>query len=155
MSEIFLRLSKRFTAPPERVFDAWTTPEVLREWWAAAETWTDPRAEVDLRPGGAYRLSMRDTTSGVVQTVVGEYVEVAAPNRLSYTWAWEGEPELMRGSERTLVVVDFVADGDGTLVVLTHRGFADEHIRDLHVGGWTGCLDNLERRVFPPEGAEL
>jgi hypothetical protein len=55
----------------------------------------------------------------------------------------------MRGSERTLVVVDFLADGDGTEVVLTHRGFADERIRDLHAGGWGACLDSLARKVFP------
>jgi uncharacterized protein YndB with AHSA1/START domain len=78
--------------------------------------------------------------------VHGEYTEVRPPERLVYTWTWEGEPELMRGSEGTVVEVDFVDDGDGTLVVLTHRGFAHEEIRDMHGEGWRGCLDNLERR---------
>jgi uncharacterized protein YndB with AHSA1/START domain len=145
---VVLRLSRRFAAPRERVFDAWTNPSVLERWWAAAPTWESPAAEVELRPGGRYRLSMRDTESGVVQTVGGAYTEVRPPDRLAYTWTWEGGPELMRGSEDTLVVVDFVEDGDGTEVVLTHRGFADERIRDLHAGGWSGCLDNLEREVF-------
>jgi uncharacterized protein YndB with AHSA1/START domain len=61
----------------------------------------------------------------------------------------------MRGSEGTLVTVDFTEEGDGTKVVVVHSGFGGERARDLHVEGWTGCLDNLARRVFPgahPEG---
>jgi uncharacterized protein YndB with AHSA1/START domain len=143
-----LRLSRRFAAPPERVFDAWTDPAVLRDWWAANPDWEGAEAEVDLRPGGRYRLSMRDTASGAVHTVTGEYTEIARPARLTYTWTWEGDPPEMRGSEGTFVTVDFLPDGDGTLVVLTHSGFADETIRDLHDTGWAACLDNLERRVL-------
>jgi uncharacterized protein YndB with AHSA1/START domain len=143
-----LRLSRRFAAPPERVFDAWTSPAVLRDWWAASPDWEGAEAEVDLRPGGAYRLSMRDTASGAVHTVTGEYREVVPPERLAYTWTWHGDPPEMRGSEGSLVVVEFVADGDGTLVLITHSGFAGERIRDLHEGGWTACLDNLEARVL-------
>jgi len=143
-----LRLSRRFAAPPERVFDAWTNPSVLREWWAANADWHGAAAEVDLRPGGRYRLSMRDTTSGAVHTVMGEYTEVVRPERLAYTWTWEGETPEMRGSEGSLVVVDFVAEPAGTLVIVTHSGFAGEPIRDMHDAGWTACLDNLELRVL-------
>ena len=53
-------MERRFDAAPEAVFDAWTNPEVLRRWWAAAPDWETPAAEVDLRPGGRYRLTMRD-----------------------------------------------------------------------------------------------
>ena len=143
-----LRLARHYAAPPERVFDAWTHPDVLREWWAADRDWEGAEAEVDLRPGGRYRLGMRDTTTGAVHVVTGEYTEIDPPARLAYTWTWEGEPEVMRGSERSLVVVEFLPDGDGTLVLVTHSGFADERIRDMHVAGWTACLDNLERRAL-------
>ena len=143
-----LRLNRRFAAPPERVFAAWTHPDVLRDWWAANVEWEGAEAEIDLRPGGRYRLGMRDTDSGAVHVVTGEYVEVDPPARLAYTWTWEGEPAEMRGSEDTHVVVEFVPDGGGTLVLVTHSEFADERIRDMHDAGWTACLDNLERRVF-------
>jgi len=49
----------------------------------------------------------------------------------------------------TIVTVEFHAAGDRTRVVLTHRGFATDHVRDLHAGGWGACLDNLGDRVFP------
>jgi uncharacterized protein YndB with AHSA1/START domain len=146
-----LRLSHFFAAPRERVFAAWTDPRVLERWWTAAETWEQPQAEVDLRPGGRYRLSMLDRGSGAVETVAGEYKEVRRPERLAYTWTWEGDPELMRGSEATLVVVEFLERENGTEVVLTHRGFADNRIRDLHAGGWAACLASLERNVLGRE----
>jgi uncharacterized protein YndB with AHSA1/START domain len=142
-----LRLTRRFEAPPERVFDAWTNTDVLRRWWAALPGWTTSTAVVDLRPDGRYRLSMRDPESGAEHTVHGEYVEIERPRRLVYTWTWAGDAEIMRGSEGTVVEVEFVEEGDGTEVVLTHRGFADARIRDLHGEGWSGCLDTLERAL--------
>jgi len=146
--ELVLELSHRYAAPREDVFDAWTNPEVLKRWWAAAPTWETPLAEVAAREGGSCRLSMR-TDAGEVHTVSGEFTEVRPPERLAYTWAWEEGPEAaMAGSERTLVTVDFDEDGDGTLVRLTHSGFADEEIRGMHVQGWEAVLANLERSVF-------
>jgi uncharacterized protein YndB with AHSA1/START domain len=146
-----LRLARRFDASRERVFEAWTDPALLRRWWAAVQGWDTAVAEVDLRPRGRYRLSMRDRDHGVEYTVGGEYVEIRPPERLVYTWTWEGDAEIMRGSEGTLVEVDFLEDGDCTEVVLTHRGFADERIRDLHGEGWSGCLDNLAGGVLGRE----
>ncbi len=47
-TQIQLRLERRFDASPEHVFDAWTNPEVLQQWWAAGPNWDTPLAEVDL-----------------------------------------------------------------------------------------------------------
>jgi uncharacterized protein YndB with AHSA1/START domain len=150
--ETVLRMRRRFRASREQVFDAWTNPDVLRRWWAAGPTWETPHAEVDLRPGGRYRLAMRDPESGAVRAAGGEYVDVNRPERLAYTWTWEGAADEMEGSQETLVTVEFLEDGNATEVVLTHEGFADERIRDLHVEGWVGCLANLERRIFEAPG---
>ena len=144
--ETELHVSRRFAAPRERVFDAWTNPDVLRRWWAAGEDWKTPTAEVDARPGGRYRLSM-EQPDGDVHTVVGEYREITPPERLVYTWAWEGGPAEMEGSADTLVVVEFLEDGDGTEVVVTHSGFEHPAIRDEHTKGWTAVLANLERTL--------
>jgi uncharacterized protein YndB with AHSA1/START domain len=146
--EIALTLEHRYAAPREQVFDAWTSPDVLKRWWAAMPTWSTPLAEVDAREGGRYRLSMR-TDEGDVHTVSGEYTEVSPPERLAYTWSWEEGPDAaMAGSKGSLVVVDFLEDGKGTLVRLTHSGFATEEFREMHVQGWQATLANLERAVF-------
>lgn len=141
--EAVLRLSRRFEAPRERVFEAWTSPDVLRDWWHAGPDWTTPEAEVDLRPGGSYRLAMHDPESGQTHTLVGEYREVRPPERLVYTWTWESNPAEMGGSAGSLVTVEFQDDGGATNVEITHTGFASEEIRDLHAHGWEACLANL------------
>jgi len=144
-----LELTHRFAAPRDRVFDAFTNTDVLKRWWAAGETWETPLAEVDAREGGAYRLSMK-TDEGEVHTVFGTFSEVRRPERLAYTWSWEDGPgPAMAGSQNSLVEIEFFEDGDGTLVTLTHSGFATPEIRDMHAHGWQGVLANLERRIFP------
>lgn len=142
-----LRMERVLDAPPERIFAAWTDPNLLRRWWAAEPDWTTPEARTDVRVGGQYRLSMRGT-DGAVRSVAGEYLEVDPPRRLVYTWAWESHPDSASTGEITVVAVDFVREGSATRVVLEQRGFADEAGRDSHDRGWQGCLDNLERRVI-------
>jgi uncharacterized protein YndB with AHSA1/START domain len=141
-----LQVQRRFDAPRERVFDAWTNPDVLREWWAAMPTMRPGEIEVDLREGGRYRMAMI-ADDGQVHTVRGEYTEVRPPERLVYTWTWESNPEEMQGSAATIVEVDFEADGDATTVTLTHTGFANAQIRDMHTHGWNGTFDSLERAL--------
>jgi uncharacterized protein YndB with AHSA1/START domain len=141
-----LQVQRRFDAPRERVFDAWTNPDVLRTWWSAMPTMKPGDIEVDLREGGRYRMAMV-TDTGEVHTVTGEYKEVRRPERLVYTWTWESNPEEMQGSADTIVEVDFEADGDATTVTLTHTGFASAQIRDLHTHGWNGTFDSLERAL--------
>ena len=142
--EITVRVQRRFDAPRERVFDAWTNEEVLRDWWAAMPTMSPGEIEVDLRPGGRYRMQMV-TDTGEVHTVVGEYTEVDRPARLAYTWTWDSNEEAMSGSAGTLVEVEFAEDGRGTLVTLTHSGFAGAEIAGLHEHGWQGTFDSLDR----------
>lgn len=123
MDDLTLQLSRTVDAPRERVFGDWTRPE--KWFWP---TRINPSYAVDLRPGGRFRIS-----SDVV-TVSGEYVEVTAPERLVFTWHWEGEPL------ETLVTVDFVG---ATELRVTHEGHETTEQRDNHEQGWTDCLDRL------------
>jgi uncharacterized protein YndB with AHSA1/START domain len=140
-------MEQRYAATPARVFRAWTHPDVLRVWWAAASHWEGAFAEIDLRVGGAYRLGMCDVDNDAVYIVGGTFIEIDEPRRLVYTWTWETTPELP-GSEDSLVTVDFVADGSETIVRLNHTRFKTAEVRDMHRTGWQGCLDNLDRRVL-------
>lgn len=134
-----IEVRRRFAATPERVFDAWTRPEVLTEWWSASPSHRPGLAEVDLRVGGRYRLSMIDG-DGVETVVGGEYVEVQPPSRLAFTWSWDG------GATSSLVEIDFEEDGDATLVTLRHSGLVTPESIERHERGWNGCFDSLERR---------
>ena len=139
-----VRVQRRFAAPPERVFDAWTKADVLRDWWSAMPNMSPGTIDVDLREGGRYRMEMV-ADDGAVHTAAGEYREIRRPERVVYTWSWEGIDDAMRGSANTLVEVDFARDGDGTLVTLTHSGFGSDEIAGMHEHGWNGTLEQLAR----------
>jgi uncharacterized protein YndB with AHSA1/START domain len=140
-----LRLERTFSAPREAVFEAWTSPEVMRRWWAAEHDWGTPRAEVDLREGGRILVSMAEPGGDPVHTFVGEYLEVSPPERLAFTVEWQGPDG--DGTVST-VTVEFREQGNSTTVVLTHSGLPSEESRVDHEDGWSKCLDNLETRVL-------
>jgi uncharacterized protein YndB with AHSA1/START domain len=137
-----LRLERTFRAPAQAVFDAWTSAEVLRRWWPAGADWQTPVAEVDPRVGGSLRLVMR-SPDGEEFGGSGEYLEISPPERLVFTWTWDGH----EGHEGTqLVEVEFSESADGvTTVVLTNRGLRDEESRRLHQQGWEASFGNLDR----------
>ena len=68
-----LRIERTFDAPVERVFEAWTSEEVLRRWLHGMPGWETPTAEVDLRVGGRIRIVMRDPSDGTEAGATGEY----------------------------------------------------------------------------------
>ena len=138
-----LRLERTFNACAQDVFDAWTNPEVLRRWWSIGPEWTT-HPEIDLRPGGRYRLTMQ-REDGETHTVQGEYREVLAPERLVYTWAWAND-DGASGYEST-VTVHFRGEGATTTVVIEHAGLPDEGSRERHGAGWGACLDMLQSSV--------
>jgi uncharacterized protein YndB with AHSA1/START domain len=67
-----LRIERTFDAPVERVFEAWTSEEVLRRWLHGMPGWETPTAEVDLRVGGMIRIVMRDPSDGAEAGATGE-----------------------------------------------------------------------------------
>ena len=133
-----LTLKRRFRASPEKVFAAFTDPEKVKLWMGPGEI-KAVRAEGDMRVGGRYRWVMRNP-AGEEHDVSGVYREIVPNQKLVFTWAWKSTPE-----RESLVTVLLKADGDGTLLTLTHEQFFNEAARDSHRGGWNGALDKMER----------
>lgn len=132
-----LTISRVIRASREKVFSAWTTPDLLTRWWGPGHV-TCPEAHVDLREGGDYRLANLEADGSIVW-ISGRFERVRAPGELVYTWNVSIIP-----GEATLVRVKFLPHPDGMELVLTHERFAAEAIRDMHLQGWGGCLDKLE-----------
>lgn len=126
----------------EKAFEAWTNPEQIKQWFAVAEGFTTPIAEVDLRVGGRYRLGMKAPGDNPLLIVDGVYREIAQPERLVFTWQWESADP---NAPETLVTVEFYEQDGVTDVRLKHELFTDAAQRDMHGAGWVGCLDHLER----------
>ena len=88
-AENALTIRRTIHAPRQKVFDAWTQPEQLMNWWRANPKWHTEIAEVDLQVGGKYRLGMRDPQQDGPFVCYGEFVEIAPPAKIAYTWSWE------------------------------------------------------------------
>jgi uncharacterized protein YndB with AHSA1/START domain len=123
-------------AGPERVFDAWTQPKHLRNWWGPKSVECID-AEVDLRVGGRYRIA-NEFPDGKVLWISGEFEAIEPPYRLVYTWRVGSVADL---DER--VTVTFEPRGEETEVVVMHERIATPAMRDMHEQGWLGCLDGL------------
>jgi uncharacterized protein YndB with AHSA1/START domain len=79
-----------FDAPRERVFAAYTDPELIPQWWGPRGT-TTIVDQMDVRPGGAWRFVGRDS-DGTETAFRGTYREVTPPERIVQTFEWEGMP---------------------------------------------------------------
>ena len=146
-SETILKIKRTFAAPREKVFRAWTDPKELTRWFAPSDDYSTPLAEVDLRVGGTYRIQMK-SPDGETMTVKGTYREVVIPEKLVYTWIWEGghcASEEITEERPTLVTVEFHDKGKSTDVILTHEYLPSAEERDKHSHGWTGCLNRLSK----------
>ena len=142
MSTETLNLERTFRASAERVFDAWTSEEVLRRWFHGQRSWDTPVAEVDLRVGGAVRVVMRDPATGEEAAGGGNYTEIDRPTRLAFTWAWDREAD-----REMLIEVDFEEVDDSTVVRFTHSNLKDAESRSDHEEGWNVCFDELEKAL--------
>lgn len=125
-----LELTRTFHTTPERLWHALTDPVALAAWfWPQL----DNTVEVDLRVGGRYRIT--GPRAGIA--LAGEYLVVDPPERLVFTWRWEGEDELSR------VTVELRPAGARTGLSLVHDRISDDATRDRFAAGWRDCLDRL------------
>ena len=135
-----LTLKRRFNAPPDKLYAAWTDPKQIMKWFGP-EGGTMTHAETDVRTGGRYAMEFF-TEDGEHHHVSGVYREVVPNEKLVFTWMWRTMPE-----RASLVNVHIKADGDGALLTLHHEHFFDEPARDRHRTGWTGTLEKLAKVV--------
>lgn len=134
-----LKIRRKINAPAEWLFDAWTQPELIKQWFHADPTWTTPEAQTDLRTGGAWRLEMV-TPDGKPHPCFGKYKILDRPNQLVLTWHLYGEEDY----ETTLTLL-FQTVPDGAVeLTLTQEGLRNERDATNYRDGWTGCLRCLE-----------
>jgi uncharacterized protein YndB with AHSA1/START domain len=147
-----LVLTRIINAPREKVFKAWTDPELLKQWFAP-RPWTTPVAQLDVRPGGANLIVMRDPQGNEFPNR-GVYLEVVKNERLvvtdAYTKAWEpSEKPFM-----TAILTFEDAGGGKTRYTARalHWTAADRETHEkmgFHEG-WGQCADQLEAVVNAP-----
>jgi uncharacterized protein YndB with AHSA1/START domain len=133
-----IQVKRTISARRERVFRAWTRPELMARWFFPGQGWTC-EVSSDLRVGGHWQVSMRDAEGGQHHQF-GEYREIVPETRLVFTWSC---PDL--GVQGSIVTVDLLEVNGATELTLTHELPPDPKVRSGHEEGWQGCLGNLEK----------
>jgi uncharacterized protein YndB with AHSA1/START domain len=119
-------ITRQFDAPKHLVYRAWTTPELVKRWWAGQRGETT-LVEIDLRVGGRWRYVLV-THQGFEVAFHGTYREIVPDERIVTTEVYEGMPE--GEGEPALNIVTFTeVDGRTTLTLLSQ--LASKHDRDM------------------------
>jgi uncharacterized protein YndB with AHSA1/START domain len=131
-------LTRVFDAPRDLVFEAWTKPEHVVHWYGR-HGWTLDVCEIDLRVGGRWRYVMhgpRDRSMGLG----GVYLEIAAPERLVSTEAFDGYPG---ESTNTLILTE--RDGRTTLTITSLASSAEIRDAIIQSGMEEGAAETMDR----------
>lgn len=134
--ELHVSLRRVLPAPRERVFQAWTDPNVLKRWSPLGTRVV--AVDADVRVGGEYQLRLNGglASPGLDLDLAGTYLEVQPPARLVYTWCWD-----------TRVAVEFHDERNATAISLTHASFPTEKLREFHRAAWNDFLDTVAASI--------
>ena len=139
-SDRVLVISRLFDAPRATVFASWTDARQLAQWWGP-RGFSIASCEADVRVGGAWRVETR-SPEGEVHNAGGVYREVAAPERLVFTMAWDGIEDGEPGRE-TVVTVGLAEEGHRTRMTFRQAVFSSMAARDGHDQGWSSAFELL------------
>jgi uncharacterized protein YndB with AHSA1/START domain len=137
-------ITREFDAPRHLVYEAWTTPELVKRWWHANRGEVTV-AEIDLRIGGSWRYVLV-TDDGTEVGFHGEFREIVANERIVSTEVYEGLPDGVSEEEATtLNTATFIeANGRTTLTILVQAASRESRDAIIESGMEDGLQDALD-----------
>jgi uncharacterized protein YndB with AHSA1/START domain len=144
-------ITRVFDAPRELVFNAWTDPKRIEQWWGP-KGYSSFDCEIDLRVGGIFSLKMRGP-DGSVYPCTGVFREVVKPERIVYAGPSEKSHPCGAGlPPNAIVTVSFTEhDQKTTLTIRTRPASVADRDAALNAGfvpGWASTLDCLAELLF-------
>ena len=131
-SERELVVTRTFNGPARIVFEAWTKPELLEQWWAPKSFGVSfVSCEADVRAGGTYRFVFSHPASEQPMAFFGRYIEVTPGSRLVWTNDEGGEGG-------AVTTVTFEERGGETLVVM-HDLYPSKEALDAAIASGSTC----------------
>jgi uncharacterized protein YndB with AHSA1/START domain len=129
-------IRKLIAATPEEVFEAWTDPESVRYWMRGRADLQESEAQLDVRVGGNFRITMKGKERSYEHT--GQYLVVEPPSRLVFTWISKGTNE-----QETIVTVELKPRGTECELTLTHEKLPGKEAALSHQNGWNQVAEFL------------
>jgi uncharacterized protein YndB with AHSA1/START domain len=139
-----ISITRVFDAPRERVWQEWTEPERLADWFGGSESEVPmSTVSMDVRPGGSWRLTMFAAPGRREIQWTGEYREVSPPERLVFTVSDQPGEEVYE-----LVIVVLTDLGDGrTEMYFQQRGSMSAEQYKQAAQGWSSFFDRIAERL--------
>lgn len=139
-------IERTFKAPPQKVWDMWTTKKGLEKWFVP-DGWTSKATQLDLRLGGGYEITMTDGQQTIRNH--GTYTEITPPRRLAYIWNFD---VFLAPGEKPYDVpisIEFQAVESGTKMTFTQGPLATAEFTE---GSRQGVLSNFDKLAKALEG---
>lgn len=143
-----LVLTRLIDAPREKLYAAWTQPDLLTQWFAP-KPWSTPKAVLDVRVGGASVVTMADE-NGAEYPNPGQYLEVVPNEKLVFTDAYIGDWEPSAKPFMTVILTFMPEAGKTRYTATVHHWTAEDRKTHEQMGfheGWGLCTDQLEELV--------
>jgi uncharacterized protein YndB with AHSA1/START domain len=136
-----LVIERTFPAPRALVWQAWVDPARMIRWMGPRDH-PAVHLEGEIKVGGKWRGCLKGP-GGEDLWQGGEYKEIVEPEKLVFTFFWEGDDG--KPENVMLITLTFAEDGpDRTRMTMRQVGFRSVEQRDGHRGGWTSTFDRLE-----------
>jgi uncharacterized protein YndB with AHSA1/START domain len=146
-----LQITREFSAARARVWLAWTQPDAIVRWLGPSD-WPAVEVTADVRVGGAWRACLRSSEDRLLWQS-GRYLIVEPPERLEFTFAWEGSNhEDGPGVETRVTVILDPTAGGGTLMRFSQTGLVSRESAAGHSKGWESTFERLDQLLRQQDG---
>jgi uncharacterized protein YndB with AHSA1/START domain len=138
--ETAVEMRRHLSAPPRRVFAAFSDPELVQRWLSPSPEIALSILQLDFRVGGTYRFAYR-VPGREPMIVNGVYRTIEPPSKIVFSWNIEPPDE--HAGLQSEVTVSIAPDGDGSLLLIRHVNLSLARAAARHAEGWRGALDRL------------
>ena len=135
-SSIFFE--KTFKTSIEKIWDAWTNPTLIMNWFGSDPEGKVLKAELDVRPGGKFEITFQDSDL-TEHTCSGMYDEVRALSMLTFSWQWKSEPGV-----ESFIILLLTPEGKSTRMQFEHKNLGSDS-KHNYAKGWQNTFSKLER----------
>ena len=135
-SSIFLETT--FKSPVEKIWEAWTNPNLIVKWFGSDPKGKGLSAKLDVRLGGYFEITFQDSDL-TEHTCSGIYDEIQVLNKLTFSWRWKNEPGV-----ESFVVLSLTPEGKSTRMQFQHKNLSSGSKHD-YARGWHNTFSKLER----------
>ena len=134
-SSIFFETT--FKSSIEKIWDAWTNPAQITNWFGSDPKGKVLKAELDVRPGGNFEITFQDSDL-TEHTCSGIYDEVRPLSKLTFSWQWKSEPGV-----ESFIILLLIPEGENTRMQFEHTNLVSGSKHDYEKG-WQNTFLKLE-----------